>query len=361
MKKTVLKLLLFAAPFLLVSLLTAFQPLNFYCFRPWEALAVFTKRHILLPGPFYPLKKIVMAEEGDLGHGTPFAVKKQVSWETDRFGFRKKDSDAPLDVVVVGDSMIAGAGLTQSEIFTEVLQVKLNRDVYPYAPCSVNDLVHDERFKSRPPKVVIFAQVERDVLQNQPIGAATNFRFGTAPHGPFYMETAIVLDRMVKRELLNFLKSRTESREAALRYNGLLFYEGESAAKDATDSEIRKAASVVAGYRDYFRDRGIRFVYLPIPNKETVYADCLPSKPRFEVLRKLLAELDKVQVPKIDVVSAFESARHSGRHLFLVDDTHWNPTGVDIAAQLAYEHLRQPSILKPAGKGAPLSSSGRTF
>lgn len=350
MKRTFLKLLLYAFPFLLVSVMTAFQPLNLYSFRSWEALSVHTQRHVLLPGPFYPLKKLTMLEEGDLGHGTPFAIGKEVSWETDRFGFRKRDSDAPFDVVVVGDSMIAGSGLTQSDMFTEVLQGKLSRQVYPYAPGRINDLIDDERFKASPPKVVILGQIERSVLSNGTIGQAGTFQKGGTSHNRLYSDAAITLDRLTKKELLNYLKSKIDPKEVEKRYNGMLFYQGDAALVSATDLEIDKAVSTITTYRDYFKSRGIYFVYMPIPNKETVYADFLPSKQTFEVLRKLVAELRKAGIPTIDMVTAFEASKQDGKKPFLVDDTHWSATGVGIAADLTAEHVRQyeSALHKPA-------------
>ena len=79
--------------------------------------------------------EITKIEEGDLAHHTRFAIKKKVKWMTDRYGYRKQNTDRKKhEVVIIGDSNIAGSGLTQEEILSEVLEEQLKDSVYPYAP-----------------------------------------------------------------------------------------------------------------------------------------------------------------------------------------------------------------------------------
>lgn len=342
MGKIILKLAGYIVPFLLFGLATAvLLPLNYFSFRPWEALVVYAGGRVLLPGPFYPLKSVAMTEEGDLGHGTPYAVKKEVYWETDRYGFRKADSAVPPEVVVVGDSMIAGAGLTQREIFSEVLQGKIGSSVYPYAPGDVIDFLHERRFQAAPPKLVILEQVESSILGTPSIEEVHRIgsrvrslvRSCASAASPSTREANVVLDRMVKKEPFNYLQAQIFPRRSAPRYHGLFFRRGTAAV--ATKEEIRAAVAVIRGYHDYFRKRNIRFIYMPIPDKETVYYDLLPVKEQSFVLKEVLHGVRQAGVPAVDLLGPYQERRAHGVHPYHADDTHWNPTGVTIAADLA--------------------------
>ncbi|MDI7259530.1 MAG: hypothetical protein QME90_06390, partial [Thermodesulfobacteriota bacterium] len=89
MKKILFKSALFLLPFFLSIFIELFiLPIDLFTFRVWESLVVRKYRNILA-GPFYPNMEITKIEEGDLAHHTRFAVKKEVQWITDRYGFRK--------------------------------------------------------------------------------------------------------------------------------------------------------------------------------------------------------------------------------------------------------------------------------
>jgi alginate O-acetyltransferase complex protein AlgJ len=342
MNKIVLKLFWLALPFCALALITASLPLNFFSFRVWEALKVTSNS--VLPGPFYPLQKIAMSEEGDLGHGTPYAIKKFAAWEIDRYGYRKSDSGAPFDVVAIGDSMLAGSDLTQTEIFSEVLQGKLGRSVYPYAPGDLGRFIHEPRFSTGAPKVVILERIERNILSNEqlhervPAGYKERLRSVVNNYAMTYLDcilpAAIVLDRVQKNELLNYLRAKIQPAPRSQRYHDLFFYQGTAAVTTAADSEVQRTVQAISQYYEFFKKRNILFIYLPVPNKETIYSDFLPGSPRGTVLEKVLQGMKQTAVPTIDLLHAFQSAKHVGCNPYQIDDTHWNARGVEIAADL---------------------------
>ena len=340
MTKIFIKIALFIIPYFAVSMAAAFLPLNFFTFRVWEGMLVY-KRSPLLPGPFYPNRKIAMIEEGDLGHGTPYAIKKPVRWETDRYGYRTADTEGYPEIVVIGDSNIVGSSLSQEHIFSEVLQRKLQRSVYPYAPGDFNNFLRDPRFSLHPPKVVIFEQLERDILHSTPLRVLKPKHANRWAENPLLSWVAVVVDRMLKCEPVNFLKARITPKTLGMRYNNIFFFQGDGAVKDADPKEIGKTVAVLDQYRDYLKKRKIQFIYLPIPNKETIYFDCLPSGRRSTVLQQVLAELGRTEVAMIDLLKAYEKKRQMGVMPYQRDDTHWNEVGVDIAAQLVAERIRE--------------------
>jgi len=345
MKKIFLKLALYIMPFVVISIAAAFLPLNYFSYRCWEALSV--KPDFLLPGPFYPFQKMVMTEEGDMGHGTPYAIKKKAYWETDRYGYRKKDSDEHPDIVIIGDSNIAGGSLTQEDTFAEVLQRKLQRSVYPYAPDDINHFIHDTRFTANPPRVVILEIIERSILSHEQLqikpkpqlSIKLKMKSLTSFSNRHLIQAAIVFSRILKLELLNKLKNKIEPKTIGFRYHGMFFYQGATADISAKDSEMQNTIKIISAYNDYFKKNHIFFIYMPIPNKETIYYDFLPSKPGFSILKQVLQGLKPAGVPTIDLLRAFEAFRQDGGNPFQIDDTHWSAMGVTIAADLVADMI----------------------
>lgn len=331
-------------PFIVISIAVAFLPLNYFSFRVWEALSVC--RGYFLSGPFYPLQIVVMTEEGDMGHGTPNAIKQNVYWETDRHGYRKTDSNDHLDIVIIGDSTIAGSSLTQEDIISEVLQRKLQRSVYPYAPSDINNFIHDTRFTINPPRVVILGGIEREIfaykrLQITPkVRRTIKSKMNSLINSKGYsIRGAIVLDRILKCELLSYLRAQIEPTTIGVRYRGMFFYQGPAAVTSAQDSEILNTIQIIREYNDFFKHNNILFIYMPIPNKETIYYDFLPTRPKVSIINQVLTGLRHTGIPTIDLLSAFGAYRQDTGNPFQIDDTHWNATGVKIAAELIADKI----------------------
>ena len=73
-----------------------------------------------------------------------FTVKKEIQEQTNRYRYRKQNT--PLkkhEIVIIGDSVIAGGGLAQEEMFFEVLEERLGVSVYSYAPHRISNVLKD--------------------------------------------------------------------------------------------------------------------------------------------------------------------------------------------------------------------------
>jgi hypothetical protein len=121
--------------------------------------------------------------------------------------------------------------------------------------------------------------------------------------------------------------------------------------------ERAKAASAtndplaaIVDFRDQLAARGIRLIVMPAPNKESVYPDRLTR--RAEPLRGVLAPrtqdlLDRLRAANVEVIDLFKGfgqARQptgtaSSVSLYLAQDTHWSPAGVELAAKAAARRL----------------------
>lgn len=112
--------------------------------------------------------------------------------------------------------------------------------------------------------------------------------------------------------------------------------------------------SAMVDFRDQLAARGIGLVVMPAPNKESIYPDRLTSRAdhlRGGVMgrrtRELLDRLRASGVEVIDLFQRFSEARWEGGEgesrapLYLAQDTHWSPAGVEVAAREAARRLKE--------------------
>jgi hypothetical protein len=356
MRKFVRKFFVFLSPFVIALSVELFiLPIDFFTFRVWEAVLVKHVRH-LLPGPFYPNTDLRRIEEGDLAHHTKFAVKKEVEWKTDRWGYRKGNTDRKRhEIVIIGESNIAGSSLTQKDMLSEILEERLGVSVYPLAPVTVSTFFKDQRFTDYPPTIVIFASVERLIpfieMPKFPRGKRSNgflSKLGNrARESRWIQSMAVLLDRLCKGNMRNYfrasLRRRVTGAEVFLpQGNPLFFFEGKPVVQKITEAQFGKIVQTLTGYDNLLKQRGIRFIFLPIPNKENFSPGQLEMKEKPLFLNKLIGEMKKKGIETIDSQKGFEEAyRRDSALLFHVDDSHWNPKGVHLIADLTIRLIKK--------------------
>jgi hypothetical protein len=294
-----------------------------------------------LYGPLYPYTKIIKSEEGDLGHHTKYGIKKQVIWETDSYGFRRRNTqDKDIKIVIIGDSNIYGASLTQDDILSNVLERKLGVGVYPLAPGTINTYIRDKRFAEHPPKVVILCRMERNILDLPDIDINSGY-FNLPIHSSLLNNIEITSNRIIKCNMLNYIRAVVNGRGKNYAYekNGILFYAGDKANSEVSKKNIDNTIGRINKYNDYFASRNIKFIFLPIPNKENTLHYMLPSQQKPVFLKNLISGLRNNNVTIIDTDNEFYKKQMNGTVIFNSDDSHWNRTGVEIAADLVYRSL----------------------
>jgi alginate O-acetyltransferase complex protein AlgJ len=365
--KFILRFMLFLSPFLLALGIEVFiLPVDFFTFRVWEALRV-RKFELLLPGPFYPDTRVSKEEEGDLAHHTPYAVKRKVVWVTDAHGYRNEDSGRfPYEIVIVGESEIVGNGLTQDEMLSEVLETRMNTGVYALAPGSMNSFLRQRRFAEHPPRVLILARPERLIAELPPIRSRL-IRTHGSPGGRvlevwnrlkgqieatrLIQKLGVVLDRIYKGPMLHSLRAKLRRdlsvstgralKSAATPYGLIFFLQGRQVESEVSPSLFDDTLRTLKSYRDLLQDRNIRFIFLPIPEKETLFYEYLGlKKPQF--LSRLNLRLQEMGIETIDLESAFGEALQQRSILpYQRDDTHWSAEGVRITVELIETRLRK--------------------
>ncbi|NEM99187.1 alginate O-acetyltransferase AlgX-related protein [Pontibacter burrus] len=345
-KKLLKKMTLLVLPFALWPLIEAIVlPMNFFTFRIWETISVNKMR--IMSGPFYPNQHWVMEEEGELAPHTPYAAKRKVEWITDAYGYRNRDTRC--DVLLIGDSNVTGVKLTQEETLAEVLERQLNKEVYSFAPATINRFLATDRFLENPPELVIVSSIERRIPTLPAVGAngldskIRNLTGNAINASPVLTYAAITADRISKLGLYNRTLAAIERRfgkREYIAYNNEFFLEGEVANRDYTDQEIQEIADILEGYKQAVEARGIRFMFMPIPNKENIYYKLLPNQKKPIFLPKLIAELRKRNIAVVDIQRTFENLYEQKKvPLFPVDDAHWNHIAVKAASEKVLMHL----------------------
>lgn len=346
-------------PFIVALVIELFVlPIDQFTFRVWESLI--TKRSFgILTGPFYPNMSVRKMEEGELAYYTPCAVKKDVMWITDKYGYRRANSsEHKYPVVIIGDSNIAGSGLTQEDLLSETLQKKLGTVVYPLSPERINSIFDHKVFAHSVPEIVILASVERGIPSG--LTRIEKKRFEKpSPWKKFLsliqlnspiQHVAVFFDRTFKANMLNYLRARINKLGPSLpegidKSNCPLFYaRSQSTKQENMDKRYEQSIARIKGYNDFFESKGIRFIFLPIPDSVAVYHEALNLK-KPEFLGKLVKGLQELNVEVVDTDKTFHEFYQKTREpLYQEDDTHWNALGVKIAAGLLADQIQN----KPA-------------
>jgi hypothetical protein len=264
--------------------------------------------------------------------------------------------------MIVGDSNIAGSGLSQQEILSEVLEKKLGVSVYPLSPERIKVLYSNSFFINNPPELVIVESIERGIQDSKALAPLRLKEFKkssllTKVKESFQMNSylqkiAITGDRFLKGNMLQYLRARINGKGPTvdkLPSNSecsVQFLQGSQVNRNAPVDKIDQIVERLKESRDVLLRRGIRFIFLPIPNKETIYFKCLGTEKPF-FLERLVHRLQEEHVEVIDTMSAFEKAYHQySTMLYHVDDDHWNAEGVRITAELLEHQIRKGGILQ---------------
>jgi hypothetical protein len=215
------------------------------------------------------------------------------------------------------------------------------------------------------PDVIILESIERGILTG-------NYRipkdkdFGRLPLwqenilkiqlNESVQTVATTLDRIFKANMLNYLKACINSSATP----GIkdfdeapcppLFLQGVVANDSVPAEKLNAVAQSIKKYSDFFTGKGIRFIFLPIPNKENIYYKYLGTKkPVF--LENLIKKLKELNVEVADTQKAFVNAsENTAVSLYQRDDTHWNAEGVKVAAELLEKLIRKkPQRVDRAG------------
>lgn len=98
-----------------------------------------------------------------------------------------------------------------------------------------------------------------------------------------------------------------------------------------SDGDLASAAANLGLMAEYCRDRGLTFLFVPVPNKNTLYPEHMPGYTPGEErdLQRLLALLPGEGVPFADLYPLFAAREET---LYYAHDSHWTVKGAALAA-----------------------------
>jgi hypothetical protein len=328
-------------------------------FRPWEMLK--EDRGFL----FQPGRRVEMDEIGDLGYRSWVrAVQhhRHVVFTTDRHGFRNPREMPRPPIVVLGDSYVVGVGVSDEATLSQRLSARLGIDVYNYGMGiggSPQLFLADERFQQAPPKVLIYAPVQR-MLRPRPVQLAGG-RWPDPRARPPLWKTVdedvqgffTALDRdnglaVGARYALNGLRHRLFGLPNELLIEGdrvlVLPIEEQHLDIPAVERQPREVVDSVAGLRNALAARGITLLFCPLFEAATIYPDFYPPAEQARIQTPSMLDLviplaRERGIRTVDLRPGFR--QHRFPYLFLPDDSHWNARAIDLAAEAIIRALRR--------------------
>ncbi|MFA6512277.1 MAG: hypothetical protein WCV86_04100 [Patescibacteria group bacterium] len=335
MKKFINTLTLFSLSALIIIVLCEiFIPVTVFFYRPWEAIS-FSK--IPANAPFYTNATLTMNSVGDLCHHTENSIIKNESWKTDELGFRNDNYIKSADILIIGDSYIAGSGLTQTNtISNQVMKMDDNLKVYNMAPSSFSQfdkLVKLGRIHK--PKQIIFSIAERNIPSEIKY-YIPHSKKETIQNILNYNGLNAYIDKIIKVYPLKWIKARAKNAKGigteGINDSKMYFFQGSNQKHEEED--LINTVNTLISYKEYCDSLGIEFLFLPMPDKETVYYELVPFSEQPNYLFQLDSLLKSNGVSTINTLRIYNDYRRENDNLlYHLDDTHWNSNATELISK----------------------------
>ncbi|MGV8813805.1 MAG: hypothetical protein ACOH2D_06805 [Gelidibacter sp.] len=333
MKKFISKYIIFILP--LIGLLSGdiFLSVDAFSYRPWEALLFQSNKNMF----FYPNQILDIQSVGDLCYRTQFAIKKDELWITDELGYRNNIFIKEADILLIGDSFVVGSSIPQDSTMTNSLKEKLDKHVYNIAPAEFVDFIELlNQGIIKKPKIVIYALVERS--NPKTINISTEERFAEN-----VSTFTVFKDKVERLYSLEYLKARVSGKQGKGikgEMDSRMFFLNGKKQKYHYD-KISDIAKTIQSYKEYCDSIGVDFIFLPLPNKETVYFDEIALEAQPDYLIKLDSVLIENKIGTVNTLGLFNNFRKSNSDIiYHLDDTHWNGRGIELVAEKLTEYIR---------------------
>ena len=128
-----------------------------------------------------------------------------------------------------------------------------------------------------------------------------------------------------------------------------------------SEAELAAAARNLYLMQEYCEERGVKFLFVPAPNKNSLYDGAMPSfgvKAEEHAAQRLLNLLEDSGVRYADLFSAFRAQTET---LYFAHDSHWNAKGAALAADEINRALGRESAYFSDGFSAAAAHTGDLF
>ncbi len=146
----------------------------------------------------------------------------------------------------------------------------------------------------------------------------------------------------------------TGNDEVIVGHDGFLFFhetiDSYTGADPLSDSELDAIVSALGRISDKCSDEGVRFLFVCVPNKSTIYPEYVPRNYREYDgtcdLDRLNESLDRMGIDYLDLRSVLTEAKGDGL-LYFRRDTHWNKFGAGVASLAILDKLGLSASVSP--------------
>ncbi len=341
MTKLSKRLVLISLPAIFWFAWQALLPPNQYTFRVWEALLT---KPFHWDDPFYPNQTVKMDEVGDEAPYAPNSVIKSVTWHTDQDGYRNTLPEcAAPQTIVIGDSMVIGASLDESQMLSSQLGAKTGRCVRSFAGGRLNRQVERAYEAGMHPKnfVLVVAEYEVSAVeeldtfhsenQEDPARLQRTRRFSALKttwarfRKNFYWNYRSAHGALAA--IRRSFQSNDETREllAPGKNPEMVLSHFGDGSENYSDAELDRFVQSVDRFAKELKKRRVNLVFSIVPHKEAVYLD--PSQYHFG--ERFLAHTKNVDFAYIDLFEPMRAGyRKDQTRYHHGDDHHWNESGV---------------------------------
>jgi hypothetical protein len=192
-------------------------------------------------------------------------------------------------------------------------------------------------------KVASDAAELTDSLNGQMKGALKNFDYVMGESVPVFAinEFANTLRFRLFDELSPLTPNFAEDPETLFYREEIAFYED-----PLTDGEINRIADNLARIDRELDERyNVEFIFLPMPNKYTIYRErAIRVPPENRFFPKLYAALEKRGVAYIDLYTPFTAAASRNEFVYLEADSHLNAKGMEVVVDETINILSTPQM-----------------
>lgn len=339
-------------------------PSETWYFRPWE----YTAGHHGLRRPNARLT--VRNAYGDLGNfiGDPRLQKRRtITFTTDENGFRNTDVTPEADIWIVGQSFMAGAGNDDDDAPASQLSRALDRPVYAFAPANMSDALKSGAIDANQPSHVIWGIVERnlketndemtelrnmtdcfDAYESSTIDRLKAYVKRVIFHPTDYVRHSIVKTYAIRSfKLLRYRLTGTHMTSVTVGKEGMLFLTEtiNMTRMNANERGFSAVVQAVENVHDCLAQKNVRLIFVPIPNKASIYSALLPDDDNLDIEPHPLQRLhESLKAKDVATVNAYRELRNASTamRLYHPDDTHWNPQGIGVITQSMYDVMTSP-------------------
>ncbi|MEE4660052.1 MAG: hypothetical protein V2J89_06270 [Halieaceae bacterium] len=311
-----------------------YEPRNFY-YRPWEY--------------FYELAYKFKAYDANW-HREQSADLSRQNWffyqgrhytdvTTDPEGYRSVPLHSDrYPILVSGDSLVFGSGLSDAETLPWRLALRLDRPVFNGGRSSLANTLKKPELADT--EIVI------DVRGEPLVAGAVFADYGYKDDQPYrprvtdeFSRWEVLREVPPQRYLLTSIGGRMLSR---LARDLMVLATGERERRympyQLSDASMMSAADAIQARSERLKQQGRRYIFVAVPFEQTLYGERVTETQR-RYLQRLHQELTRRGVESIDLLDSFLQNRH--RPIFQRYDTHWTAEGVDLAVDAIARYLQQ--------------------